>query len=390
MSWLSIATGLALLTWLYLLFCHHGFWRAGPRLSGAIKDVVFWSEIVVVMPARDEAEVIETAIRSILNQSYPGRCHLIVVDDESTDGTGAIVEGLRSEAGPRVSLELVVNSPRPQGWSGKLWAVATGLDQAKRSASNATYVLLTDADIAHAPTNFAELVSKAVDEELELVSLMVKLRSESPWERLLIPPFVFFFQMLYPFPAVNDPRRAEAAAAGGCVLVRRDVLDAAGGISAIRGALIDDVALGRLIKDRDGGSRRLWLGLDERTQSIRPYESLAAIWTMVARTADTQLGHSLLWLLGTVVGLCLVYLLAPLAVLAWPAHHDLVAFVLGAIVWCVMAIVFWPTLALYRQSWLWTLSLPLAALFYLGMTLFSAWQYRNGRCGLWKGRVASE
>jgi hopene-associated glycosyltransferase HpnB len=379
---------IAVLTWLFLLLGRHEFWRAEPRLPNDDVPLPMAPPVVAaVIPARDEAETIERTVRSLLAQDYPGTLEIIVVDDRSTDETAAIVHALVVEVGAQRSLECLPNSERPAGWSGKLWAVKTGLDYLGAKAEPPGLVLLTDADIAHDPANLSSLLKIMVNESRDLVSVMVRLRKRSAWERLLIPPFVFFFQMLYPFPAVNRQDQEAAAAAGGCVLLKRDAIMDAGGIEAIKGALIDDVALGHLIKSRPNGEGRIWLGHAERTASIRAYDSLISIWQMVARTADTQLDHSLLKLAGTVMGMIVIYLLPPLAVLAWPAHQDAVFGVLGLVAWLMMSTAYLPTLRLYRASILWSPSLPLAALFYLAMTLDSARRYRQGKGGVWKGRA---
>ena len=396
----TILAALGLLSWLYLLFFRHGFWRAGPRLGKSRGMAIARPGVVAVIPARDEAAVIEQAVQSLLAQDYPGQLDLIVVDDDSSDGTADVVERFRyrtdgsipaRRAGSRRrSVRVVRNSAPPAGWSGKLWAIRTGIEHVEASGLAAPFLLLTDADIAHDPATLSALIEKMVNEDLDLTSLMVRLHVSSFWERLLIPPFVFFFQMLYPFPAVNDPRHPEAAAAGGCMLLRRDALDDAGGIGAIRGALIDDVALGRLIKRRPQGNGRIWLGLTVRTVSLRAYESLAPIWSMVARTADTQLDHSLWKLVGAVFGLLVVYLLPPILVLGWPFHQDPLLGGLGLTTWLAMSVAFRPISALYGQSVFSVSTLPLAALFYLAMTIDSAHRYRRGRGGMWKGRVFVE
>ena len=397
-GWTILAV-LSLASWLYLLLARHGFWRAGPGLGKSRGIAIDWPGVVAVIPARDEAAVIEQAVQSLLAQDYPGQLDLVVVDDDSSDGTADIVERLRRrtdgpilarEAGARRSLRLVRNTARPAGWSGKLWAVRAGIEHVEARGLAAPVLLLTDADIAHDPTTLSALTEKMVNEHLDLASLMVRLHVSSFWERLLIPPFVFFFQMLYPFSAVNDPRRREAAAAGGCVLVRREALKDAGGIDAIKGALIDDVALGRLIKHRPHGDGRIWLGLAARTVSLRAYRTLAPIWSMVARTADTQLGHSPGKLAGAVLGLLLVFLLPPVLVLGWPFHQAPLPGGLGFATWLVMCVAFRPTSAFYGQGLFWVPTLPLAALFYLAMTVDSARQYRRGRGGMWKGRAFVE
>ena len=283
-------------------------------------------------------------------------------------------------------LEVIGAPALPAGWSGKLWAVSAGLGHAERLAPAARYVLLTDADIEHAPDNLARLVGKAERDGHDLVSLMVRLACASFWERLLIPPFVLFFQLLYPFGAVNDPSSRVAAAAGGCLLVRRQALREAGGIAAIRGALIDDVALAQAIKRRPGGGR-IWLGLGDSARSLRRYERLGEVWAMVARTADTQLRHSLLLLAGTVLGMALLYAVPPLALLGWPLHGSAATAALGAAAWGLMTQAYRPTARRYALAWPWWPSLPVAAGLFTAMTIDSAIRHRRGRGGRWKGRV---
>ncbi len=381
---------LALAVWLYLLLAHHGFWRPGPYLPRGEGSLSVWPPVLAVIPARDEALVIERSVGSLLRQDYPGKLDVIVVDDGSTDGTGDLVDALVVHAGPNRSLRKVTAQERPKGWSGKLWAVHSGIAHAEANGLTQPCLLLTDADIAHDSGSLSALVEKMVNDDRDLVSLMVRLRAVSFWERLLIPPFVFFFQMLYPFPAVNDPRSRIAAAAGGCVLVKSAALDDAGGIAAIKGELIDDVALGRAIKRRPKGRGRIWLGLSRETVSFRAYDTLAPIWTMVARTADTQLGHAISALLGTILGLVLVYLVPPLLFIGWPIHQNFLLAGLGLSALTGMSIAYWPTLALYRLSPLWLPSLPVAALLYAAMTISSAIHYRRGQGGVWKGRVFVE
>lgn len=387
---LTILGALALAVWLYLLLAHHGFWRAGPDLARGEKELSPWPSVLAVIPARDEGLVIERSVRSLLDQDYPGQLDIIVVDDSSSDGTGAIVKALIPAACANRTLQVCHVKERSGGWSGKLWAIQNGLIQAETNGLNPPFLLLTDADIAHDSSSLSALLKKMVNDDRDLVSLMVRLRAESFWERLLIPPFVFFFQMLYPFLAVNDPKKAIAAAAGGCMLLRREALLDAGGIGAIKGELIDDVALGKLIKRRQNGRGRIWLGLTEETVSVRAYDSLFSIWHMVTRTADIQLGHSLLLLAGTIVGMALIYLLPPCLILSWPMHRSASLGLLGMAAWIAMSIAFKPTLSLYRQSIFWASTLPIAALLYAAMTLGSAVQYRRGLGGLWKGRVFVE
>ena len=371
---LTALAATALAVWLYLLFGHGGFWRADQRLDvpGDTPDV--WPAVTVVVPARNEAAVIGRAVGSLRAQDYPGDLVVIVVDDESDDGTA---EGARG-AGAVV----VGGVARPGGWVGKTWALAQGVEAAAAAAPEARYLWFSDADIAHGPEVLRALVAKAEAERLDLVSLMVRLRCASAWERLLIPAFVFFFQKLYPFRRVNDPADATAAAAGGCMLVRRDALTAAGGLDAIAGALIDDCALARALKP--GGP--IWLGLATESQSIRPYAGLGDIWDMVARSAYTQLRHSPILLAGTVVGMTLIYLVPPAILVAGVLDGALAAAALGAAGWFAMTVAYAPTLRFYRQPAVAGMLLPAVAALYTLMTLASAWRWRRGEGGRWKGR----
>jgi hopene-associated glycosyltransferase HpnB len=384
---LSLLACAAVLAWLFLLLGRHFFWRAEPRLQPMHRRLPDAPPVQVVIPARDEAETIETTVRSLLAQNYPGFLDIVVVDDRSADATAEIVHTLIPETGPRRTLECISNSERPAGWSGKLWAIKTGLDHLETKAEPPDILLLTDADIAHDPASLSSLLKIMVNENRDLVSVMVRLRNLSFWERLLIPPFVFFFQMLYPFAAVNRDDRDMAAAAGGCVLLKREALKDAGGIEAIKGALIDDVALGRLMKLRPNGRKRIWLGHAEHTISVRAYEDLPSIWHMVARTADTQLGHSLLNLAGTIIGMVVIYLLPPFSLLTLPLHQDSVLGFMGLAAWLLMSTAYMPTLRLYQASVFWAPSLPIAALFYVAMTVDSARRHRQGKGGVWKGRA---
>lgn len=369
-----VAGAVSLAAWAVLVMARHGFWRADQRLADAgPRD--YWPRVVAVIPARNEAETIGITVRSLLDQDYPGDLRVVVVDDNSDDGTAAA-------AGQSPRLSVVSGAPLAAGWSGKLWAVSQGIAMAEDLAPDARYLLLTDADIDHQRGNVARLVDKAERDGLHLVSLMVKLRAESFWERWLIPAFVFFFQKLYPFPAVNDPRCPMAAAAGGCMLVRRDTLAAADGIAAIRDRLIDDCALARLIKAHGP----IWLGLATRTRSLRAYARLGEIWNMVARTAFVQLDHSIWQLIGAVAGMAMVYLAPPLALVAGAAAGEWPAMGLGLAAWALMVVAYAPTLALYDQSPLRGLALPMVAALYTLMTVSSALRHWRGRGGGWKGR----
>ena len=366
---------LAVLAWAYLLLAHGRFWQAGPMLRPAYPRHA--PAVDVVVPARDEAAGIEAALRSLLAQDYAGPLRVIVVDDGSTDGTGRIARGLAG-SGPAALAVLdgavLDGAAPPAGWSGKLWAVSQGVAQ-----TTADLILLTDADIVHAPAHVATLVARAERDGLDLVSEMVELRAESLAERALVPAFVFFFQLLYPFARVNDPACRTAAAAGGTMLLRRPALERIGGIAGLRGALIDDVALAARVKP--GGP--IFLGHSGLARSVRPYPGAADVWGMVARTAYVQLRFSPLLLLGTVLGLALVWLLPPwLALFGHGAARWM-----GALAWAGSALAFVPTLLRFRQSPLWALALPAIAAFYMGATIGSAIDHHRGRGVVWKRRA---
>lgn len=363
--------GLALLVWIYLLAAHGRFWQAGPALTAAHPSLA--PAVDVVIPARDEAPSIAAALRSLLAQDYAGTLHVIVVDDGSSDGTGDIARSCDADE-PTARLTVLAGAPRPPGWSGKLWAVEQGV-----ARSTADLLLLTDADIVHDPAHVATLVAKLERDRLDLVSEMVALRAESLAERALVPAFVFFFQLLYPFALVNDPTDKTAAAAGGTMLVRRAALERIGGIASLRGALIDDVTLASRIKR--GGP--IYLGHSRLARSLRPYSGAADIWRMVARTAYVQLRFSPVLLVGTVLGLALIWLAPPLITLFGhgPARW------MAAAAWVGSALSFLPTLQRFQQSPLWALLLPAIATFYAAATVGSAIDHVTGRGVVWKNRA---
>jgi hopene-associated glycosyltransferase HpnB len=365
---MTTLAALALLIWLYLLLAHGRFWHSEPELAPSRPDAA--PAVAVVVPARDEAPLIEQSLRSLLAQDYAGPLRFIVVDDASCDGTGAIARALGDP-----NLTVLDGQPRPAGWSGKLWAVAQGLAE----AGPAELVLLADADIVHQPRHLATLVAQAERGDLDLVSEMVALACETPAEHALVPAFVYFFQLLYPFMWVNDPLRATAAAAGGTMLLRRRALDRIGGVAAVRGALIDDVALAAAVKR--GG--RIWLGHSGLARSVRSYPAMADIWRMVSRTAYVQLHFSRWLLAATVLAMGLTFLIPPIAALF---GHGLARW-LGWIAWGAMAASYQPTLHRYRRSVLWAPCLPAVAAFYLAATLGSAWNHHLGRGVAWKGRA---
>jgi hopene-associated glycosyltransferase HpnB len=419
---------LAAVAWVYLLVGHGGYWRTDQRLPGVGPDPATrpkdsgpgeswsteswpngsWPSVVAVVPARNEAAVLSLSLPSLLAQDYPGEFSVVLVDDGSTDDTAAVATALGREAtavgreaaalgqgpGERRGLRVVAGSPVPLGWAGKVWAMAQGVE----AAGTCDFLLFTDADIAFTPGALTGLVGAAQADHRALVSQMALLRADTGWERLIVPAFVYFFAQLYPFRRVNRPGGRTAAAAGGCMLVRREALAAAGGLERIRGARIDDVALGRLLKRPPAGAR-CWLGFTTDVLSRRPYPRLAGLWDMVARSAYTQLRYSPVLLAATVVGLLWLYAVPPVAAIAgliglaaggggtagagaagWCA-------VAGLAAWAVMAATYLPVLRLYRLSPLRAPILPLVALLYAAMTVDSARRHHAGRGGEWKGRT---
>lgn len=337
-----------------------------------------------MVPARDEADVVDETLRSVLAQVYGGPVGVTVVDDRSDDGTGDVARAAIARAGASARAQVVVAAPRPDGWTGKLWALECGIASARARGARPAFWWLSDADVAHAPDTLARLVATALGEDRALVSQMVVLHCRSPWEQLLIPAFEFFFRMLYPFAWINDDRRATAGAAGGCVLLGDEALARIGGIARIRGELIDDCSLAAAVKANGGG---LWLGLAARSRSVRPYRSLATIWSMVARTAYTQLRYSPLLLAGTVLGMALLFVVPPLAALGGvlSGRRELAAG--GALGWGTMALLYVPTLRRYAVPPWRALALPLAGALYTAMTVDSARRHARGRGGAWKGRT---
>ncbi|MGW3271407.1 glycosyltransferase [Streptomyces kronopolitis] len=386
MEWIGAGS---LLAWVWLLLGQGFFWRTDVRLPDG-RDPERWPSVAVVVPARDEAAVLPDSLPSLLGQKYPGRAEVFLVDDGSTDGTGALAREL---AAARGGLPLTVSAPGEPGpgWTGKLWALRHGIALA-RERVGPEYLLLTDADIAHEPDSLRELVAAARSADLDLVSQMARLRVVTRWERLIVPAFVYFFGQLYPFRWVNRPGARTAAAAGGCVLLRREAAERAGIPEAIRHAVIDDVTLARAVK-RSGraghgaAGGRIWLGLADRVASVRPYPRPADLWRMVSRSAYAQLRHQPLLLLGTVLGLTLVYLVPPVALVVGAAGGGAAVAALGGAAWAVMCGTYLPMLRHYGQPW-WTAPLlPFTALLYLLMTVDSAVQHHRGRGAAWKGRT---
>ncbi|MBV9570466.1 MAG: glycosyltransferase [Alphaproteobacteria bacterium] len=358
--------------WLYLLAARGMFWAARERDDRRIMpEPGCWPAVTAIVPARNEADVIERSIGSLLAQDYPGSFEIVLVDDQSEDGSGELARAL--EHGGK--LTVIRAATRPAGWTGKLWAISQGVTHARGT----DYFWFTDADIAHTPDNLRHLVSRAEHGNLVLTSLMARLSCASSAEKSFVPAFVYFFQMLYPFAWVNDPKKRTSAAAGGCMLVRREAFERGGGISTIRSALIDDCALGELMK-RQGP---IWLGLTNRSVSIRPYADMNDIRRMVARSAYAQLNYSPVLLAGTLAGLLAVFA-APVLLAICGTGFVRVA---GFAVWLAMALSYLPILRFYRRSPVWTLALPAIGVLYGTFTLDSAMQHWRGRGGMWKGRA---
>ncbi len=357
---------LSLAVWLFLLFGRGWFWRVSKLQASSGMRPLAPCRVVAVIPARNEADVISASLSSLENQEFDGDLQIVVVDDNSSDGTG--------EQASRAGVTVIHGSTLPHGWTGKLWALQQGVEAA--AGASPDFFLFTDADIWHGPHNVASLVGMAQARKLDLVSHMVRLHCQTVAEKLMIPAFVFFFFMLYPPSWISSPKRKTAGAAGGCMLIRPEALRRSGGLAAVRGEVIDDCSLAQAVKRIEG---KPWLGLTAQTSSIRPYAGFRDIGKMISRSAFRQLDHSVVLLAGAVAGLALTYLVP--AVLSFEGNFV----ALGA--WLLMTLCYLPMVRFYRLNPLWAVTLPLTACFYLAATLHSALQYGRGRGGVWKGRV---
>jgi hopene-associated glycosyltransferase HpnB len=402
---LAIICAVSAAAWIYLVAARAGFWLTSQRLpaapaatDAASAEPVTWPVVAAVVPARNEAESLPGTLPALLGQDYPGAFRVFLVDDNSDDGTGVIAAELGEKAARDggAPLTVVSGAPRPDGWAGKVWAMTQGFAVATAASPVPDYVLFTDADIAWAPPALRALVQAARADDRALVSQMALLRAQTRWERMIVPAFVYFFAQLYPFRKVNDPKSRTAAAAGGCMLVRTTALEQAGGLEQIKGALIDDVALGTLLKRSAG---RTWLGLATDISSARPYPDLASLWQMIARSAYVQLRYNPVLLAGTVIGLLLLYAAPPAGVIAAliaaaagltgaSAVAAGLAGLAGLAGWALMTASFIPMLRLYRLSVLRAPSLPLIALLYAAMTADSARRHYSGAAVSWRDRPA--
>ncbi len=378
LAWTAVSS---LAAWLWLLLGQGFFWRTDIRLPDR-REPGSWPSVALVVPARDEAAVLPLSLPSLLAQDYPGEARIFLVDDSSSDGTGDLASALADRHG---GLPLTVTTPGepPAGWTGKLWAVRHGVTEA-RDVMRPEYLLLTDADISHAPDSLRELVAAAHGSGYDLVSQMARLRAVSVWERLIVPAFVYFFAQLYPFRRIAVPGSRTAAAAGGCVLLRDEAAARAQVPDSIRHAVIDDVALARAVKSTGG---RVWLGLADKVDSVRPYPRLGDLWRMVSRSAYAQLRHQPLLLLGTVAGLLLVYVAPPAGLVAGLLLGDQAAAWAAGLAWLVMTATYVPMLRYYRLPLALAPLLPGTAVLYLLMTVDSAVQHYRGRGAAWKGRT---
>jgi len=377
LSTLPIVGVISLAIWLYLTFARGFFWRA-PRSNSSLSSYRDSGlRVAAVIPARDEAAGIASVVEALLQQ-HDLKMPVFLVDDGSTDGTAGIARAAAAKLGRTEQLTIVEGQALPPGWTGKLWAMHQGIERAR--ALDTEWLLLADADVLQGPSTVSSLAGIARHGEYDLVSYMVRLHCTSFAEKLLIPAFVYFFFKLYPPARIRDPKNKTAGAAGGCMLVRAETLVRAGGVDAIRGEIIDDCSLARLIKQHGG---RLWLGLSGESHSIREYPTFSAIERMVSRTAFNQLNHSSLALLGTVLGMALTYMAPPL--LLFSGRFVPTAF--GALACVLMFVTYFDMVRYYRLSVPWVLTLPLAALFYLAATVHSALKYWMGTGGEWKGRA---
>jgi len=373
----TLVAAIPLAIWIYLFLARGNFWQLRED-DIYLQPLANWPRVSAIVPARNEAENIARTLRSLATQEYPGEFSIIIVDDHSEDGTAAVAQKAAQESGASQRVKIHSAASLAPGWTGKLWALNEGVQVA--SEQKPDFLWFTDADIEHAPDTLHRLVYRAERDSLDLASLMVLLQAETFPERLLIPPFLYFFQMLYPPRWINDPNASTAGAAGGCILLRRNVLAPIGGIASIRGEVIDDCALARAVK-KNGG--RIWMGLTRASFSLRGYGTFSEIRNMIARTAFTQLHYSILFLVLALAGLFVTFLLPWFSFLSGEDP----AWFLASTAICLMTVTFGVTVRFYALPWPWALALPLAALYYGYATCVSAMRYWLGRGGQWKGRA---
>lgn len=383
----DVATGLAVLSvvaWVVLIFFRHGFWRADQRLDPEPSAPADWPSVIALVPARNEADHIGSCLTALGAQDYPGAFRILVINDSSTDETGEIARHCAGMPDLRHPIEVIDAPDLEAGWAGKLWALHNGMQHLESQGARPVFFWLSDADVVHDPATLSRLAAKAEADDFALVSLMVRLACASFWERLLVPAFVFFFQMLYPFPAVNDRTCPMAGAAGGCILVRRDSLNRAGGIASIKDRLIDDCALAARIKATGAA---IWVGLAMQSHSLRRYDRLAEFWRMVSRSAFVQLKYSAVLLAVSVVGMIVTFICLPLIILSFPWHASVLAAMVGVMSWTLMCFAYIPTVR-HHELKIWrSVTLPLASALYMAMTLHSALRHWLGLGQSWKNRA---
>jgi hopene-associated glycosyltransferase HpnB len=377
------AIGIAVLTlliWLGLFFFNGNFWQiwASDENREIADPQTVWPNVVAIVPARNEAATIAQTVTALAHQDYPGHFSILIVDDHSEDGTAGVARKAAAESGTETNIQVLTAPPLAAGWTGKLRALQSGVECAQSSAPD--FFWFTDADVVHAPNTLFRLVVRAERDQLSLTSLMVLLQAQSFAEKLVIPPFLYFFLMLYPPRWIANPKSRAAGAAGGCMLLRSSALERIGGLAAIRNEIIDDCSLARAVK-RSGG--RIWMGLTRASVSLRRYQHLSELQDMIARTAFTQLNYSGLSLLGTLAGMWLTFV-APVALML---SSNWQIWLPALLAWCLMSASFLPTVVFYSLSPLWSPFLPIAAVFYSYATLLSAVRYWLGRGGQWKGRA---
>jgi hopene-associated glycosyltransferase HpnB len=371
---------LSLAIWLVLFFFWGGFWRIWEADAdrGSLSPPGDWPRVTAIIPARNEASSVAAVVRALSGQDYPGEFSVVIVDDHSDDGTAELARRAAFESGASTRVQALPAPELALGWTGKLWALNAGV--AASLGARPDFFWFTDADVLHSPDALRRLVSRAERDHFDLTSLMVLLASGTFAERLLIPPFLYFFLMLYPPNWISDPRCKTAGAAGGSILLRRAALERIGGLATIQSEIIDDCSLARAVK-RSGG--KIWMGLTRSGRSLRAYAGFGEIRDMIARTAFTQLRYSAWQLVGALAGLALTFLV-PVAFTCAPQNRIWLPALLA---WCLLTASFLPTVTFYRLSPIWAPLLPLAALFYSYATLLSAIRYWFGRGGQWKGRA---
>ena len=376
---------LSLIIWLYLCFAHHGFWRRREFLDPVeTPQAQDWPSILSLTPARNEEELITQSFSSILSQNYHGTLETILIDDASTDKTAYCAKQAAKAARPTAQAHIIQAPPLEKGWSGKLWALQAGLDYIQDTGLKAEYYWLSDADIQHEPYVLRRLVNRAQKQDIALVSLMVSLNCNSFWENRIIPAFIYYFQMLYPFNSINNAKHKRGGAAGGCILIRRDALEAIGGFHSIKNKLIDDCELGKAIKHK---GYKIWLGHGVNSRSLRPSTGLTSLWKMVTRTAFAQLSYSYIYLFLAILGMLILYAPPVFAFIYGLFYAAPILACLGGLSWGLMALTFYPTLRAYQRPWPEGLFMPFTAHLFIGMTLQAGWLHFKGKHSGWHGRV---